>query len=513
MSNSHIFGDKDANSQRRKREEEQVELRRQRTEELLNKKRVSAMEAVTSNTFDNSKKLIFSTDLETIYKGVYDARTILSVEINPPIDDIINIGIVPRFVELLDINYYRSYGDNPLINKVRYEAAWVLTNIASGNASQTRYIVNLGVVPILACMLNEDDDQLVDQCIWALGNIAGDNEELRDTIISTGVIDILGNITHKYTIRPEDVKILRNLVWFISNLNRGRNPVPKHENMLKSIQIIEKLVEINDADVISDCFWAFSYIVDASTELADLILRSPVMARLYRLLSEFCNSLQGAAHDSKVSKPAAIAICPMIRLLGNIVAGTEKHTDMVLNYGFLDLLHPIFYLFNGNKKISRVRKEICWLLSNITAGTESQTIFILESNLIGIIIDSVARQEMYVRKEAGFAILNCLHFCIKQTQYLQRLLDNGVIRALQNYMESVNNIPELQIQILQCVQYALEAGAHIMMKTGVNPVVPLLIDSRFIDEIEELQDSKNQVIVQKAYNIIITYFEGEDENL
>lgn len=505
-----MFGDKDSSSQRRKREEQQVELRRQRTEELLNKKRISSKICEANTSFENSKNLLFSQNIEDIYKGAFECRTQLSVEVNPPIQDIIDSGIVPRFVELLDSAFYSQFGDSPLCSKCRFESAWVITNIASGNTDQTKYVVRLGSVPFLVKMIAENDDLIVDQSVWALGNIAGDSEELRDVVLETGALPVIIKLIERFIASNDHVKILRNLVWLLSNLNRGRSPLPNIENMRLTLSVVEKVIQINDSDIVADCFWCLSYLVDADSDLTDQIIKSQIIQRCYNLMNAFSSQLRNGDYDHKLSKVCAYAVCPIVRMLGNIVTGTESQTDVVIQLGFLQFLNPIFYLYD-TKKLPRIRKEICWLLSNVTAGSHSQVVYVFESDLFGLLIDSISRYELYIRKEASFAVLNMLFFCIKAPQYLQQLLDNQVIPALQSYLNAVSNIPEIQAQILDSVRYALEAGEKIKQKLGSNPVVQALIDTKLVDEIEDLQDSNNNVVVQKAYNIIITYFEGEEE--
>lgn len=512
MANSNLFGENDATSQRRKREEQQVELRRQRTEELLNKKRVSSKDSVVSNSFENAKTLLYSNSIDDIYRGAFECRSLLSIEINPPIQEIIASGIVSRFIELLDASFYEPFGNNPLCSKTRFESAWVLTNIASGNSDQTKYIVDRGAIPFLVKMISENDDLLVDQSVWALGNIAGDSEALRDRILSTNALGPIIDLINQYLSSQDHVKILRNLVWLLSNLNRGRNPLPTLENMTISLKAIEASIQVNDQEIVADCFWCLSYMVDASSQITDQILNSLIINRCLNVLSAFADSLNQMPHDAKIAKIGAHSISPIVRMLGNIASGSEEQTDCIVKTGFLKYLQPIFYL-HENKKIPRVRKEICWLLSNITAGSPSQVTYVIESELMSILVDSLSRFELFVRKEASYAIMNTMYFCTKNVEYLRRLLDLNVLMALQQYLDAIGNVPENQIIVLDTLRYALETGEKLKMKYGNNPVVQNMIDSKFIDSIEDLQDVNNNIVAQKAYNIIVTFFEGEEEQL
>ena len=68
-----------------------------------------------------------------------------------------------------------------------------------------------------------------------------------------------------------------------------------------------------------------------------------------------------------IQSDAHAQIIPALRTIGNIVSGSDKQTQAVVDSGFLGacvglLQHP--------KK--NIRKEACWSLSNIAAGSAGQ---------------------------------------------------------------------------------------------------------------------------------------------
>ena len=103
-------------------------------------------------------------DREVQFAAVQTVRRILSKERQPPIEMVINAGIVPHLMK------YLQYSQD---HKIQFEAAWALTNIASGNSEQTRVIVEAGSVPLFIKLLSSPLTNICEQAVWALGNICG----------------------------------------------------------------------------------------------------------------------------------------------------------------------------------------------------------------------------------------------------------------------------------------------------------------------------------------------------
>lgn len=84
-------------------------------------------------------------------------------EKSPPIDAVINAGCLPYLVQCL------GKDDN---QKLQFEAAWALTNVASGESRHTNELVKCGAVQPLLRLLGSPSWEIREQAVWALGNVA-----------------------------------------------------------------------------------------------------------------------------------------------------------------------------------------------------------------------------------------------------------------------------------------------------------------------------------------------------
>jgi len=488
----------DSDAGRRRRDDTRIQIRKNKREEGLQKKRamaaaqpdppaqvgneaVSAFKPRTAQVTDIPeimRTIKITADQNTpesnkqMLEAVQGIRKMLSVEKNPPVLDVIEAGAVPVLVGLLQRND---------LEKVQFEAAWALTNVAS--TQYTEEVVTCGAVPDLARLLLSGNADVREQSAWCLGNIAGDNPTLRDVVLSSGALEpLLQNMAN-----PASNTLLNNVVWALSNFFRGK-PQPKVEVMSPAVPYLTNFVQNwVKGDAIMDACWALSYMSDGDDDRIATVMQQGVTPHLCRLLGREESSI----------------VTPALRTLGNFVSGNEIHTQAVLDGGIMDQCG----LLNHPKK--NIRKEFCWLLSNIAAGSPSQIHYLLSfPRVLSTVISLIRNGEWEVRKEANWVICNIATG--GSDADIQGLVDLGAIDAICSLLDVADS--KITLVILDAIDNILKVGERLG-----KDYIAFVDECDGLEKIEDLQQHQNIAVYDKAIEVIEKYFgvcedEG-DENV
>uniref|UniRef100_A0A8D3D1M9 Importin subunit alpha n=1 Tax=Scophthalmus maximus TaxID=52904 RepID=A0A8D3D1M9_SCOMX len=340
---------RDVETMRRHRNEVTVELRKnKRDEHLLKKRNVPQEESLEDS------------DVDSDFKGQ-----------NVTLDAILQ----------------NATSDNAVIQLSAVQAARKLLSIRSRN----RLCVHGVVLPLFLRLLHSPHQNVCEQAVWALGNIIGDGPMCRDYVISLGVVKPLLSF-----INPSiPITFLRNVTWVIVNLCRNKDPPPPMETVQE--------VGVRRC-ILVDTVWALSYLTDGGNEQIQMVIDSGVVPFLVPLLSHQEVKVQTAAlravgnivtgtdeqtqvvlncdvlyHFSNLlTHPKEKINKEAVWFLSNITAGNQQQVQAVIDAGLIPMI--IQQLAKGD---FGTQKEAAWAISNLTiSGRKDQVKFLVEQNVI-----------------------------------------------------------------------------------------------------------------------------------
>lgn len=458
----------------RRREETSIRIRKKKRQQRMHKRRVTTSPVAGPLNIDINL-LYNGTDaqkLDTLTK----IRKTLSQGEHPPIAEVARAGLIPLFIAFLQRN------DNC---HLQFEAAWTLTNLASGATEHTKAIVDANCVPPLVALLNSPSEDVREQVVWALGNIAGDCVTFRDVVLNNGCVNAILSMFRPHQHR---VSMIKNVTWLFSNMCRGK-PYADLSFIRPMIPALAWLVQHEDENVVSDACWALCYISDGDTERIEAVVSAGVCMRLVELMNH----------------PSPAVQTPALRTIGNIVTGPDKPTQTVVDSGAIPVLKSLLHHRKGN-----IKKEAAWALSNITAGTHDQIQQVLNAKVISQFVEMLSTEEFSIKKEIAWAIANATSGGTESQ--IEYMVHAGCVEALVDLADSYDT--GVTLVILETFENILKAGQKDRQNRGLptNPYTELMESCGAMDMMDGLQDHEDLNVNDIAVRMLEQFFGAEDES-
>jgi hypothetical protein len=429
---------------------------------MLNPATSTAAESLDASAIPQLIRALRSPLLDDQHGGAFGMRKVLSREESPPIDEVIAAGAVPLLAKLLEND------DTPV---TQFEAAWALTNIASGTTDHTACIVNTpGLIASLVRLLGSADRDVLEQAVLALGNIAGHSLIYRDLLLERGVLTELTHIPGRLGDGGMPLKLQRNMTWTISNLCRG-TPAPPLSGVAYVLPYLAAMIQYPDREVVINALWALSYISDGTNDRIAAVLAHGVLPVIIHHLSS------GAGKSIET---------PALRCLGNIVSGDEHQTALAIERGAITVLCAMLRAQPPNPRAG-TKKDILWALSYIAAGNDQQINALLQAGVFDLIANCIAIDHPSIREEGQRTVTNALQGA--SLANVLAIIGSASFRALLNAASSHR------------ICLAGVEGIATALEHGFDAVTAIASPDELDDIMEMLNEDKDPNVQQHFHRI------------
>ncbi len=302
--------------------------------------RVSLLKMVEIHTIHDLCEGIKNVDGKNRHYYVKEIRQLLS-KATPPIDEIVQAGIIPYLVDFLKLR------DIPLL----FETAWVLTNLVSKrNSHATNIVVENGAIPTLIALLHIENEEVRDQAMWAVSNISANTSEHRDLILNAGALPAIVTIVRSAFKNPQKLSLLQLGSWTLGNLCKGK-PAAPFELICPIFSCFADILEVSDdVETIKNISWTLNDLT-STHQCRKALIKTSCLPRLL----------------NKLELSASVYV-DVFRVCGNLASGTDAQTTAVLNSSFLRIASETLQQVPEDTLL----KEICFTLSNLAVTSVNE---------------------------------------------------------------------------------------------------------------------------------------------
>lgn len=396
-----------------------------------------------------------------------------------PIQETIDYEGIPILIDL---------AQNPEELHLKLEATWCLANLATGNSSTTKFLVQKNLIKIFVSLLDEIYPQIIEQAIWGLGNIIADSKEFKKLVLNMNVVSKFFSLLETF----EDITLIKNVYWAMSNICKTTKSKKNSLELNKILnQMLKAFIKYDDKVIEKECILSLAHHSDKVKE---------TKFTEYKFIKKLQKYYQKLISCDEVSLETEIEITSIHKILGKISNGDDFDTNKIIQTGFLS-----DFIIALNLDYPLCKLEVCKILSNIGAGTSGQISHILqETYLFEKLISFIFLDDYELKKESIWTICNMTDSCNKEQ--LQLLISYNVLGIFSDIIKTQDD-ENILLLILEAIENLIDKT--IKYYESKNLIIDLMYEIGLADQIEDLQRHQSESIYNQCIYILEEYFDLE----
>jgi importin subunit alpha-6/7 len=387
---------------------------------------------------------------------------------DPPIQQVISAGVVPRLVGFL------TRDDDPAL---QCEATWSLACIATSQRAQV--VFEMGALPIIVRLLSSPNDAVRKRAVRSLSSIASASPRRRDLVLQA---DAMNPVLQQYYEHSEFIMVrivARTLRCFCEG-----QPGPDFSFIQPALPTLAQLVQSHDDQVLSYTCGALSYISEGPEEQIQAVIDSGVCTRLVELLH--C--------------PFPHVQCLALDAVNNIVGGNDLQSQSIVNSNALPAL---LALLSSTKEDIRVRA--CLTIANMLGTNKEQIQAVIDGEIVPPLIHLMNNGESDIRKVAAWAVANAVF--VGSDAQIQFMVQNGCIPSFCD-MLAASDAKTVSI-CLHGLKKILVAGEN----AGPKEMVSRIREADGVNKIKKLQKHKCSTVRVSSKSLLDAFFPASTKKI
>uniref|UniRef100_A0AC34FMW5 IBB domain-containing protein n=1 Tax=Panagrolaimus sp. ES5 TaxID=591445 RepID=A0AC34FMW5_9BILA len=468
-------GKADEEDSRKQRAEINVQLRREKRENKMNKRRnigeATKKEAKTPqcNTFAGARKILSANPSIAEMRIVFPfllKEVSTSKKCKTIVDKIVQEGLLESLVQGLNV---KDFG-------VQKYAALVLHYFLRDERPHIQNIVsNSGAFKALIEAAHDDNEVSTEICLLEISFTVGYRDKLRDEAIEYGVFDLIKDYLYTKNDGME-VGFFKHIAFLCEQLCIHK------ENQLTFEQIEDDLT-------FGHLYKAVSNITDGKNaekqihnKVLDMVIKADILQHVFQSFISMDTDFYRFA----------------VEIFYNFTCGNFECVQHIID---LKILNPEILFWD--ESLETIKVELS-MLSNV-AGTHAHIQNVIDAKVIPKIIHHIQESFYLIQDEAtSFLSKLCEFGSQKQICYLASFN----IFPIVPYMDIINSDSLVKIlSVINCIFYAVAAQHPEHFEKCEND----FRQNGGINKLKELRNDENFAISELCIEILDTYFADEDD--